>query len=306
MDRRRGAMAAMNWAYRVSGLTISAERPLPYLHPWSLAGEADARIIFAPVPEREAARGVGPFQIHAPDLVDLALPGRPIIRIEGGRSITVAPQPEMGEGELQTLLFGPAFAVLLHQRGQPPLHAGAVRVGEGAIAIAGHSGAGKSTTTRALVRRGYGFLCDDQLVVEPETGLAHPGFPAMKLWSRSAQFFGDGVVESSRVRPGFDKFHISAGEAFAPEAVPLQALFVLVPDPSIQQPEVERLKGPLAVAALGELVHFSEVAAAMGDRRPAFLWASLLAGCVPIYRVPRRDDLDGLDRLIDDLLHLAG
>ncbi|MEP9378544.1 hypothetical protein ABLE91_17645 [Aquabacter sp. CN5-332] len=305
MGGGRRAVAPVNWSYRVSGLTLGAERPLPYLNAVDDTWAPDVRIAFAPVPAQPAAKTSGLFHIHAPDLVDLVVPDRLTIRISGGRQMTVAVAPDLEAGELQTLLFGPAFAVLLHQRGSPPLHAGAVRVGEGALAIAGHSGAGKSTTVRALVRRGCRLLCDDQLVVEAGTGMAHAGFPAMKLWGHAAAFFGEAVEAARRVRPGLDKFHLDAAEAFAPQAVPLRVICVLVPDPAAARPTAERLSSPQAVMALGGLCHYGQTADALGMRPAIFRWAAALAARVPVYVLRRPDDLAGIEEVADLVWTLA-
>lgn len=296
----------MNWSYRVSGLTLCAARPLPYLNGVDGAGTPDVQIDFAPVPARPAPKTSGLFHIHAPGLVDLVVPERLTIRIADGRHMTVAAAQSLEMGELQTLLFGPAFAVLLHQRGSPPLHAGAVRVGDGAVAIAGHSGAGKSTTVRALVRRGCRLLCDDQLVVEAGTGMAHAGFPAVKLWDKAAAFFGEAVEAARRVRPGLDKFHLDAAEAFAPQAAPLRVICVLLPDPAAARPTAERLSGPQAVMALGGLCHYGQTAAALGMRPAIFRWAAALAARVPVYLLRRPDDLVGIEEvagLVEILAH---
>jgi hypothetical protein len=62
------------------------------------------------------------------------------------------------------------------------LHAGTVDTGEGAVAIAGASGSGKSTTTLACVSAGMGFMGDDACMVRfgPEP-VASPMFGLGKL-----------------------------------------------------------------------------------------------------------------------------
>src|SRR6185436_17962029 len=57
---------------------------------------------------------------------------------------------------------------VLQQRGLLPLHASALLLGAGAIALLGPSRAGKSTLAAALARRGHPVLADDVVPVSPE------------------------------------------------------------------------------------------------------------------------------------------
>jgi hypothetical protein len=54
------------------------------------------------------------------------------------------------------------------------VHAGAVVFHGGALALAGHSGQGKTTLTLGLLRRGLGLLSDEFVVVEPTEQLLLP------------------------------------------------------------------------------------------------------------------------------------
>lgn len=289
--------------YRVSGWTVASARPLPYL--LAIAPVADPDIVvdyeaWTP-PETPPAQDLGRFRIHTPELVDLIGPDDIRIRIADGRRLTVD-APSDAEATVHTLLFGPAFAVLGHQRGCPALHAGAVALDGGALAVAGHSGAGKSTTIGALARRGLPLLADDQLRIEAATGLAYPGFPASKLWADSAARLGEVADPAHRVARGFEKFHVAAAGAFQARPTPLKAIFALARAPDLTAPAIVRLGAPEAVAALGSLIHYRQIGVAMGAQQTLFHWAQTLARTVPVYLVRRPDDLARLDPLIDALL----
>jgi hypothetical protein len=55
-------------------------------------------------------------------------------------------------------------------------HAGAAADGEGALLVAGPSGSGKSTIVTALARRGWQYLSDDVVALDPTSGKVFP-FP---------------------------------------------------------------------------------------------------------------------------------
>src|SRR2546421_132869 len=65
--------------------------------------------------------------------------------VRGGREIVVDPAPGVEARVLRLSILGPAFGLLLHQRGRFVLHASAVASGGGVLAFAGGSGWGKST-----------------------------------------------------------------------------------------------------------------------------------------------------------------
>ena len=89
-----------------------------------------------------------------------------ICEITHGKKITVNPLTGIEENFLRVLILGPAFGILLHQRGRLVLHASTVNINGGAVAFMGFNGGGKSTTTAALNNKGYPLVCDDISSVE--------------------------------------------------------------------------------------------------------------------------------------------
>jgi hypothetical protein len=68
------------------------------------------------------------------------------------------------------------------------IHAGAVAVAGRSLIVIGHSGAGKTSTVAALVRKGAAYLSDEVALLDPATGIVAPfALPmAVKPWTRSA------------------------------------------------------------------------------------------------------------------------
>jgi hypothetical protein len=90
---------------------------------------------------------------------------------------------EPGSLAWQRVLLSRVLPVVAIARGYEALHAAAVRTPAGVVAIVGASGAGKSTLAAELVRRGYGLLGDDVLVVGRGGGgvVAYPGGAHLSL-----------------------------------------------------------------------------------------------------------------------------
>lgn len=293
--------------YQVGGWSVRSPRPLPYLARDDGPEGPDPIVIdFAAFdPPAAPAQTIGPFTISGPDLVDLAPPDGPRLRIRDGRSITVSDSDGRSAAEIHTVLFGPAFTILAHQRGRPPLHAGAVSLGGRTLGIAGHSGAGKSTLVHALVQRGARLLSDDQLLIDPVTRLAYPAYPSAKLWAASAAQLAVPTDQDARVKHGFDKFHIDLGASFLEAPRPLDLLLILAPTPALTVPEARRFTRGEATAVLSRLTHYGEVASAAGRGGAMLQHAAAIAAQIPVFRVARPLDFARFDTLIDLVLSLG-
>jgi len=112
-----------------------------------------------------------------------------IFIIENGNTILVSPSYDYAKTSniaidtvLSGFITGWAMAFLLYQRGFTGLHSSALTLGNGAILIAGQSGAGKTTISLQLQNKGFKYLTDDITYVSPSDGfIVHPGLPVQKI-----------------------------------------------------------------------------------------------------------------------------
>ena len=288
-------------AYSLFGWRLRSERALPFLHPAEAddAGSWDVEVRFGPVLRPDAPVVCStPFStVYADGVVVFVRPEGIRVRIEAGRRLTVDADPGVTPAELHTWLFGPPLVVLCHQRGQPPLHAGVLDITGRGVALAGHAGAGKTTTARALMTRGYRLLTDDQAVIEPGNRLAYAGYPSLKLWENSAAAFGDTMDPAFRVKRGFGKFHLPLTDVFVPEPVPLALVLVLQAAPELTHPTLVEATRAQAATLLHNHVSGAHFVTALDRGQAALDWAATLACRVPVRILRRPDDLARLDAL---------
>lgn len=92
-----GPVLSAPHCYRISGWTVAADRPLPYLLATEPVAEPDIVIDLEPWPTPTAppARDLERFQRHAPDLIDLITPDRIRIHIAEGRRRRPVKQPHL-------------------------------------------------------------------------------------------------------------------------------------------------------------------------------------------------------------------
>jgi hypothetical protein len=140
-----------------------------------------------------------------------------------------------------------AVPLALQLRGLQVLHASAVVVDGGVVALCGRSGAGKSTLAYGLGRRGFPLWGDDAVAFEPRAGglLASPLPFRMRLRPASAEWFDDLAHQK-----GFEQDTPWESE---PSPARFTALFVLErrttasPD---EKPEIVRLAPADAFSAV--------------------------------------------------------
>jgi hypothetical protein len=107
-----------------------------------------------------------------------------------GKTIRSRPAVGLPAWRWQRLLTGQVLPLAAALRGLEVLHASAVALGGVAFALAGDSGAGKSSLAAHLVLRGNALLADDVLAVSLDAAgrpRAHPGSTALSFRGEDAQ-----------------------------------------------------------------------------------------------------------------------
>lgn len=272
--------------YQIFGLRVLSQLELPEALSSQFTTEADVRILLDPdvggfhhdVSGSEAG---GTFAIE-----DVG--GYSVV---GGSTITVRPVPEAPARNVRLYLLGSAFGLLLHQRGDLPLHANGIVLDRGAIAFMGRSGSGKSTLAAWFHDHGHHILTDDVSVVRvDEQGIpvVAPGLPRLRLWR-------DAMVRSGREPsvyprsysgdPTFDKYDVTvAAEQVSRDVIPLSALYLLTSGPSF---EIAAIAGVSAVQALFENTYRGEYIERVGSPKRHWQTCVHLAASVPMF-VARR------------------
>ena len=99
----------------------------------------------------------------------------------GGDTVTCAPHRGSESSAWHRFLLDTVLWSVALVRGRVAVHAAAVAVRGSVVAIVGGTGAGKTTTAIALLRRGAELVSDDVLVLSPDDRhvMAHPAPPTL-------------------------------------------------------------------------------------------------------------------------------
>jgi hypothetical protein len=306
--------------YEAHGLRIESEWALPELTLASSTRERDVSVVSGSVDcaarelgsDRDRSENADPYLQATCDRVVLFWPEVGAFEVKEGRCITIDLKAGVEESLMRLPLLGPVLGTLLLQRRRLVLHASAVRIGHGAAAFVGVKGAGKSTTSAALHRRGCPIVADDVLSarVDNEGIQVFPAFPRFKLWPQAAiAALNDDPSALTPLHARVAKRGRSAREGFSTDAVPLRALYILARGESIQ---VETQNGSRALVDILPHAYNNPLVSKIGSpslQQWHFEACATIARQTPVRVLRRPYDLDRLpavaDAVIDDVHSLV-
>jgi hypothetical protein len=280
--------------YRVFGLHVSSEIPLPDLNPAQFDGAADVTIQIGAVPEPMGDEPVGLSVVAEGALLNIPSAGRYWIR--DASRIIVAPRSGASPRNIRLFLLGSAFGAVLHLRGLLPLHANAVEIDGRAVAFMGHSGAGKSTLAAWFHDQGLKILSDDVCVVKVEKDrvVAHAGIPRLRLWKDALELTGrssDGYESSFDDADKFNVPTISRNSS----TLELSHVYILNKAQS-EDCSFERLQGVAAVQALVENTYRGRYIPMLGSTKEHLMQCLELVQMVPVFDARRVWGIERFDR----------
>lgn len=280
--------------YRLCGLSIESEIPLPEIASAALDGPAD---LIVRIGSAEAPADAPPGLSVAGESALLVIESVGRFRMDAGRLMTVEPDPHGSERNVRLYLLGSAFAAILHQRRLLPIHANSIVINGRAVAFMGHPGAGKSTMAAWFHDRGFPILADDVCVVtfgSDGAPLAWPGIPRLRLWREALERSGRSAGDYEMSFDDMDKYNVPTSAAEG-GPVPLDHLYLLEKAGPDEAAEPRALGGSAAVEALVANTYRGAYLPMMGLTGPHLFACARLAAAVPVFRAPRRWGLELLD-----------
>lgn len=312
------------YKYRVYGLGLWSNRPLPGLVPTDAGLPCDVRVDLTLEEDRPPAADVERLSsgMEAVSEADggahyhlwFSGDGRLDFRIDSEGTRIAATWTLSVIEEVTALLLGPILGCVLRLRGVLCLHACAVKVGGRAIVMVGDSGMGKSTLAAAFARQGYPVLCDDIAALDDRDRhwSVLPGYPRLRLWPEAVQALYGSENDLARIFSFTRKRFMDltadggAGWRFHDQPLPLAALYVLkAREPGLPRPIIEHLRPISAVKALMARRAAGHLRLASERQAREFSGLGRVAMEAPTRHVICHDGLDRLPQLCEAILEDA-
>lgn len=305
----------MQKTYGVFGLVLRSEFAFDALEQTEAAdAQIDVTVRRATGLIRAGSPPVDPFFDISPEGQYLYWSALGAFVIQDEATVLVEPHPGVSDHLVSQAFLGIVISLVLELRQVLCLHASAVNVDGRAVVFLGDKGAGKSTTSGALLARGHLPITDDLVAVEPASGpdgglMIRPGFSRMKLWPDSIAALGLDASDKDRlIHPQTSKIQKEMPIPIPPHPVPIGAAFVLKRSADVRAVEAVRLP---AHTGLQMILRYTFMAR-YGETRlgPAHLIqhmqrCSAMVAQVPIYDLMICEDLSKLEPLTAEIVRVA-
>lgn len=304
--------------YRLYGMSVRADQPLPPLPPAPPAApEVEVELVgrgLWPAPPGAPHLALGPLSAWRPaggvELRYRFAAGQLALQITAdGARVRAGWGDGIDPADVVPFLLGPGLGAALRLRGVSCLHGAAAIVPAGAVVIIGASGAGKSTTVAALLRAGWPLLADDIAALDEAAGRfqVRPGYPALRVAAANTAplaALASGIYplwsdpELDERRRYVD---LAGTAAYAPAPAPLAAIYLLAPRvPGAPRATLTRLTPREALPELMANLYTQRMLLPH-ERADSFAFCARLAAAAPVSRVAAPDDLARLPQLVADL-----
>jgi hypothetical protein len=289
--------------YRIAGMTVSSEIPLPGARPDAWTGVCDVVMRQAPTPVHLDNPDISrPSWEAGQDQYLMRAPGVARFLLSGGREIIFETEPGTPPTDCAAYLLGSIFGALLHQRRLIVMHASAVQADGKAVMFCGRSGLGKSTLAAALSQRGWPLLGDDVSAIAFD-GEGLPCLQAdtrqLKLTAESIAALDLGARRGAAILRRATKYFVEPLESVDSGACPLGAVYVLAFDPQAAAARIDRLNAAEALRGLRGDAYRPAIVRRTGQTQRYFEAAAMIASKVPVCRLTRGPHLIALPQLAD-------
>ncbi len=213
----------------------------------------------------------------------------------GPEGLAVTPDHETSTLVWQRWLLGPMFGLWLQRNGFLVLHANAVAINGKAVLLLGHSGAGKTTLTTALVQHGAHLITDDVAVLRQvgDSFTIAPGPPWLKLTPDTWRAFQQDSPFEPQLHGKAN--HVVPINRRTSASLPVAALFALSAGESIH---CAAMHGNACILQLQQHAHMPRTMPILGTAANHFMLSGAFAQRVPFFALQRSQSLDDLPQLI--------
>ena len=292
--------------YKIYGLTLESDYEFPQFVGIDPVDEADIHIVYGNIPqdiydyvekgyytadghkEKWFVNRTGIFWIHGNDTINFAA--------HEGQSVDDAAQ----------YLPGMALSILLWFREMIMIHGACLRYKGKTVVVSGYSGAGKSSITTELIKRGALLIADDVTGIQEENGVyySYPAFPAQKLCKDQVEKNNMDAESLKQIRYDLNKYEIPRNDIFFNEKSEVDNFFLVdLASPNGQKLDrinVEKIDGAEKIKAVTDMIFIKWMFKEQFPFTPADMMRCLgFAKDLNIHKITRNREKDTLQEIVD-------
>lgn len=294
----------MKHYYRVYGLNIESTIEIEELEIIDSDCDVDVRLSYGIV--NEDVRGlIEKGQCANYDKQDMwfDIKNVAIYHIYNGDTVVIEPYENSSFKQIKLYILGSVMGMILIQKNIVAIHGGGIVINGKGCVFTGEKGAGKSTITTALRKKGYKFIADDVCSIDIENFTIHHGFPYQKLCEDAMTKLGYDVDEFQPFRGDLNvnKYMVPAFDEFTKEDVKLDAIFELsVGD--VDEVKVEEVLGSEKMNKLINNIFRIEMLKYSGGMEPFYFKKCLeIVKNTKLYKMTRPKDIFSVDNQIEKI-----
>lgn len=211
--------------------------------------------------------------------------------------------------DMKSFILGSTLGCVLRLHKKICLHASVLSYKGNAFALIGNKGAGKSTTSAALLNTGAELMADDIAVlnINALNIMAEAGYPAVRLLPNSLERYTANATQFKSVVSFSDKRYVSIPSPnldwnFNSELTPLKAIYVLCPRTRmVSSCEISLLTDAESLIAIAPH-SYTKYMLNESQKRTEFKSLAEVTRRVSIKKITCTEDLSTLPKIATDIL----
>ena len=230
-----------------------------------------------------ALNGIDTYLLRFSDLADFVI-------AMGEKKIGVWPTIGTSIETLRHLLLDQVLPRVLAQQGKGILHAGAVKIGDEAVAFVGETGSGKSTLAASFNTANFPLLSDDSLILTTNANQVFclAAYPCLRLWPEGLSRIYNQAPDVVPMAHYSTKQRVVLKDAriFTKKPVRLSSIYLLEQEPFGAANTISDRRFSPAEACIQIIRNSFQLNVTDPVRGAAMLeWASKIAETVPVFAI---------------------
>lgn len=303
----------MKYFYKVYGLAIESELLIDELIVLDTREREniDVKISFKEVkPKIKEMINNGEIAMYEYDNMWFYIKDTAIFHIANGTNVCIEPCKEANYENIKIYILGAVLGMILLQKNIIALHGGGIFINNKGCIFTGKKGAGKSTITTSLGKRGYKFISDDVCAIRKDNMNLYKicrGFAYHKLREDTMTNLGYDILNSKKFTSDdkIKKYIVPALNEFVNYDVPFEYIFEICVN-NVDEVQIEEIIGINKLDSMISNIFKIDMLYRAGGIQPSYFKKCVeIVKNIKYYKITRPRDIFSVDeqiKLVEEIL----